>query len=88
MGTRKRWPALPKAVYRMHEQWSKATIHEALLDLWMETNGIDVHPSDLTEQQLNDYAECVKTRSESMQRNKALRVWPSCSGAGVDDELV
>lgn len=63
MSRLKRRPCVGRGGQLLHERWSKSTIHEALLDLWMESKGLDCHPDDLTERQWAEYAEDIESRS-------------------------
>jgi len=67
MSSPKRHPRVGKIGQRLHAQWSKSTIHEALLDLWMESNSLDCHPDDLTERQWTEYAVDIERRSRLKQ---------------------
>jgi hypothetical protein len=59
----KRRASVGKVGLRLHAKWSKSTIHEALLDIWMESNGKDVSPDDLTEGEWEEYEADVERRS-------------------------
>ena len=59
----KRHPQVGRVGQRLHARWSKSTIHEALLDLWMESHGLDCHPNDLTEHQWAEYEADIERRS-------------------------
>ena len=63
-GVCKRTPALSKSLLLLHEKFSKALLHEALLDLWLETNGYDIHPDLMSEKMLSDYEKDIINRSE------------------------
>lgn len=63
----KRRASVGKKGSALHERWSKATIHEALLDLWMESNGKDCSPDDLTDEEWAEYASDVERRSSLRQ---------------------
>ncbi len=67
-GVFKRCVAMPSPGRLLHEKLSKSTIHEALLDLWLEHNGLDVHPSDMTPEEWAEYEADVRRRSEARQR--------------------
>ena len=62
-GVAKRAPAIPRAALRLHSLWSKATIHEALLDLWLESECIDVAIDDVDAATLERYAADVERRA-------------------------
>lgn len=64
----KRFAELPTLLQAFHNNVSKATLHEALLDLWLEHNGLDIHPANLTEAQRISYREDVKRRSKLRQQ--------------------
>lgn len=67
MGHSKRWPVLPKQA--RHSDLSKSTIHEALLDLWMEFAGKgDRHPSEFTDADWREYHAMIEERSAARQR--------------------
>ncbi len=68
MGTTKRQPVLPREAARLHEMLSKSTLHEALLDLWLEHTGRDVHPDSLGEDDWVEYLDDVRRRSEARRR--------------------
>jgi len=68
MPGRKRSPNIGEKGWRLHEKWSKATIHEALLDMWMETNGRDVSPDDMTDDEWKEYKADVERRSALRRR--------------------
>jgi len=59
----KRRAVIPTSLAAFHAKVSKATLHEALLDLWSEHNGLDQHPASLSESQLCGYREDVERRS-------------------------
>jgi hypothetical protein len=63
----KRQPRVGKQGRRLHEKWSKSTIHEALLDMWMETNGRDVSPDDMTDAEWEEYEADIERRSALRQ---------------------
>ena len=63
----KRNPNIGKMGRRLHEKWSKATIHEACLDMWMETNCHDCHPDDMSDEDWSAYEEEVERRSALRQ---------------------
>ena len=68
-GVTKRPPSLgSRALSELHGKWSKSVIHEALVDLWLESQGLDMHPADLSPQQLSDYEKDVERRSLCIQR--------------------
>lgn len=66
MGQAKRYPTLPKQA--KHGDLSKSTIHEALLDLWMEHTGRDTHPANLTDKDWREYHAMIEERSAARQR--------------------
>lgn len=59
----KRFAVLPSSLGSFHERTSKSTLHEALLDLWLENSGLDIHPDDLTPEQLEAYRQDVERRA-------------------------
>lgn len=67
MGNLKRKPAIGCRARKMHEAWSKATIHEALLDMWMEAHGKDCSPDDMTDDDWQAYVRDVERRSKLRQ---------------------
>jgi hypothetical protein len=67
MGVIKRQACVPAKA--LHEKFSKATLHEALLDLWMEHEGLtSTHPGDLTDEQWAKFHEMVAFRSDARRR--------------------
>jgi len=68
-GRTKRSAALGhQRLYVLHSSWSKSTLHEALLDLWMEVRGLDAHPSELSDADLRSYEADVNVRSQAKRR--------------------
>lgn len=67
MGNLKRRENLGGQGQRLHELWSKSTIHKALLVTWMEINGKDCHPDDMTDEDWADYKDHVE-RCSSIRR--------------------
>lgn len=43
-------------------------LHEALLDLWLEHEGLDLDPKSLTDEQWRAYCEMIITRSDARRR--------------------
>jgi len=71
VGALKRQPALPKLLRDFHATASKATLHEALLDLWLEHNSDkigDVHPVELSQDVWAIYIADVLRRAEARRR--------------------
>lgn len=67
MGTIKRRAALPDRIAELHRKWSKATIHEALLDLWLEAHALDIHPNQMSDEQNEEYRSDVERRAALRQ---------------------
>jgi hypothetical protein len=68
----KRRPSVGKFGQSLHDRWSKATIHEALLDFWMESEGKYCSPDDLTAEDWAAYQSDVERRSSLLQGTSGL----------------
>lgn len=64
----KRQPNIGKTGRHLHERWSKSTLHEALLDMWMETNAKDCSPDEMTDEEWRSYEQEVERRSGLRRR--------------------